>query len=151
MRVDVADLKKYVHTVPPAPAPIDPPLTAAEEARVIADKKRVDPVTVARRQRVLTLLHRPAAPLGADAELLTLLAAARALPLDRHDDRLKARQRLIEIGRTKDPPPAVSAYLKAKRLTVGDAESFADALLPPKRGPSSFYESGAGMVTATTN
>ena len=29
-----------------------------------------------------------------------------------------------------------------------NAEGFADALVPPKRGPSSFHESGAGIVSA---
>lgn len=106
---------------------------------------------MSRRQRVRDLLHRQAAPTGADAELIALLAAASALPLDHPNDRLKARQRLIEIGRLKEPPPEVLKLLKHKRLTVGDAEGFADALQPPGRDIGQFYESGVGMVAAPTN
>jgi len=133
MRVDPAELRKFVHTVPATPPPIEPLLSAAEEARVIADHKRTDAVTWARRQRVRNLLHRQAPPTGADAELIALLAAARALPFDDPDDRLKARQRLIEIGRLKEPPPEVIELLRANRIEFGDAEAFADALQPPGR------------------
>ncbi len=148
MRVDPSELRKFAHNVSPGPPRIEPLLSAAEEARVVADQASKDTVSVARRQRVVALIRRAAEPVGVDAELVALLAAARALPLDREDDRLKARQRLIEIGRSKDPPPEVSRLFEAKRVAPGDAEGFADALLPPKRGPSSFHESGAGIVSA---
>jgi len=81
VRISRDELRKFNRVVPPAPAPIEPLLSAAEEARLIASGKDPDPNVAARRARALTVIRRPAPPAPADAELLTLLAAARALPL----------------------------------------------------------------------
>jgi hypothetical protein len=146
MRVNLGDLKKYERTVAPAPPPIEPLMAPADEARLLANAKSGDPNIALRRERVLVLLRRPATPEGADAELVVLLAAAKALPLERPDDRLAARMRLSEIGRLKDPPPAVRAVQKNLRVKPGDSQAFADALLPPNHDIGGFYESGIGFA-----
>jgi len=143
MRVSSDDLRKFARGVAPAPAPIEPLLPPAEEARQIADRKRVDEVTAARRRRVLALIRRPAPPEGSDAELLIVLAAARALPLERPEDRLDARQRLVDIARLKDPPKEARTLLRM--MGVGPGQKFADTLLPPGRSISDFHESEAGF------
>jgi len=145
MRVSSDDLRKFARGVAPAPAPIEPLLPPAEEARQIADRKRTDPVTDARRRRALALIRRPAAPEGPDAELLVLLAAARALPLERPEDRLDARQRLVDIARLKEPPEEARALLRSMGVGPGDEQKLADALLPPGRNNSEFHESEAGF------
>jgi hypothetical protein len=112
---------------------------------VIADADPADVLVAARRQRVLALLRRPATPEGADAELVALLAAARALPLERREDRLKARRRLADIGGLKEPPLEVAKLLDRFGIQAGDGQAFADALLPPTHDIGEFYESGAGF------
>lgn len=145
MRVSTEDLRKFARGVAPPPAPIEPLLPPAEEVRRIADRRSTDENTAARRRRVLALIRRPAPPEGPDAELLVLLAAAQALPLELPDDRLDARQRLVDIARLKNPPEEVRKLLR--KLGVGPAEEhkFADALLPPGRSISQFHESEAGF------
>ena len=148
MRVTSEELANFRRDVPPPPPPIEPVLSAREEARLIASARRDNPEIDARRARVLALLRRPAAPEGADAELIALVAAARALPLERPDDRAKARMRLAEIGRLKDPPPEVVKLLRQLGLAPGDSQAFAEALLPHKHDVSEFsqnsYEGGTG-------
>lgn len=151
MRVTSDDLGKFARGAAPPPAPIEPRLPPAEEARQIADHRRTDAVTAARRRRVLALIRRPAPPEGADAELLMELAAAQALPLERPDDRLDARRRLIDIARLKNPPEGARALLHKLRVGRGDEQKFADALLPPERSFSQFHESGAGGVDPGTS
>src|SRR4051794_22938046 len=140
------DLRKYSRPVPPPPRPIEPVLSAVEEAALIASsRRRDDPVVAARRARVLTLLRRPATPEGADAELVALLAAARALPLERDEDRLAARQQLVGIGRVADPPPEVRRLLRKFGVAPGDGPAFAEALLPSRYdGGSPFHEGDFG-------
>jgi hypothetical protein len=145
MRVHADDMKKFGRAVPPAPAPIEPQLPASEEAALIAKDAGTDPLVAARKARVLALLRRSATPEGADAELIVLLARARALPLDRRADRLSARQRLFGIGASKSPPPEVQDVMRRLGVPPGDGTAFADALLPPNRDIGDFHESGAGM------
>jgi len=141
MRIGRDELRDFDRAVKPAPAPIEPVLPAAEEAALIAAKDDGrDPVVAARRRRVLAILRRAAPPEGADAELVTLLAAARALPMEDRTDRLSARMRLIEIGRATDPPPEVVKVLDRLHLSAGDAEPFADALLPPHQDIGRFTD-----------
>lgn len=145
VRVNSDDLRKFARAVGPPPAPVEPLLAPADEAQQIADRKRTDPVTAARRRRVLALIRRPAPPEGPDAELLTLLAVARALPMERPNDRLDARQRLVDIARLTDPPDEVRKLLRKMGVGPGDEQTFAEALLPPGRNISEFYESEAGF------
>ena len=146
MRVSRDELRRFSRAVSDPPPRVEPLLPAAEEARLIADAKPDDPLVAARRQRVLALVRRPAPPEGADAELLALLAAARALPLERRQDRLRARQRLVEIGRLKEPPPEVAKLLDRLGAEPGDGQAFADALLPPTRDIGAFHESRVGFM-----
>ena len=145
MRVNSDDLRRFAGGVTPPPAPVEPLLAPAEEARQIADRRRTDPVTAARRRRVLALIRRPAPPEGADAELLTLLAVARALPLERPDDGLDARRRLVDIARLRDPPQVVRDLLRRTGVGPGEEQKFAEALLPSSRDISAFHESEAGF------
>lgn len=144
MRVTGDDLRKFARAVPPPPAPVEPLLPPGEEAQHIADRKRTDPVTAARRRRVLALIRRPAPPEGPDAELLTLLAVARALPLERPNDDLDARQRLMDIARLTNPPEGVRKLLLKMAVRPGDEQRFAEVLLRPSRSFSQFHESAAG-------
>lgn len=140
MRIGRDELRKFDGGVGPAPPPVEPLLAAAEEVRLICDATSDDPVTEARRARVRALLRRPAPPEGADAEIIALLAEARALPLQRPADRINARLRLVEIGRMPDPPPAVQRLLERFKLEPGDSQAFADALVPPKHDVSEFSQ-----------
>lgn len=140
MRVSDDDLQKFRRTLPPAPVPVEPALSAADEAEVIANGDQHDPIVKARRERALTLLRRPAPAEGQDAELLVLLAAASALPIDTSADRMKAVQRLTEIGRVKDPPLEVRKVLERLRITPGDADALIARLLPPSRDFGEFSE-----------
>ena len=130
MRVRRDALRKFDRRVAPAPAPIEPRLSAFDEARRIVKGDPSDPDVWARRTRALALLRRPATPEGADAELLALLAAAGALPVERRDDRLSARLRLVAIANVKDPLPEVAKLFAKLRASPGDGEAFAEALLP---------------------
>jgi hypothetical protein len=147
MRVDRKQLRQFGRRAsPPAPPRVEPLLAAVDEARVIAKADPADPRVAARRDRVLVLLRRPATPEGADAELVALLAAARALPLERREDRLKARRQLADIARLEEPPSEVARLLDRLGIKPGDGQAFADALLPPTRDIGDFYESGAGFL-----
>lgn len=145
MRVSRDDLQRFGRTVPPAPAPIEPRLAPADEARVIAKAEPGDTDAARRRHRVLVLLRRPAAPTGEDAELIALLALAKALPLERDDDRLRARQRLVEIGRAQEPPEHVRAVFARLALEPGDGEALATALLPVTQKTDPFSENRVGF------
>ena len=134
MRLSRDELRKFDRAVAPAPAPVEPALPAAEEAALIAGDKDGDPVVALRRARVLAMLRRAATPEGVDAELIALLAAARALPLDRREDRLSARQRLVGIGKLSNPPPGVSELVRKLGVAPGDGTAFAEALLPSSHG-----------------
>ena len=105
----------------PLRPPCEPALPAAEEAALIAGDKDGDPVIALRRARVLAMLRRAATPEGVDAELIALLAAARALPLDRREDWLSARQRLVDIGKLSNPPPGVSELVRKLGVAPGAA------------------------------
>ncbi|HEU4975593.1 MAG TPA: hypothetical protein VFT50_10930 [Baekduia sp.] len=140
MRVGRDDLESFKRSVGPAPPPVEPLLSPADEVRVIVDARTDDAGADARRARVRALLRRPAPPTGADAEIVVLLAAAGALPLDRPEDRLNARVRLAEIGRMADPPPEVRKLLQRHGLQPGDSQAFADALLPPKHEVGAFKQ-----------
>jgi hypothetical protein len=145
MRIRLDDLRDFERSVGPAPPPIEPRLPAREEAALIA-KGGSDPTVAKRRARVVKLLRRPATPEGADAELVALLAHKHALPLDRREDRLDARQQLFGIGSLKEPPPEVRALCDRLRVKPGDGKAFADALLPPKHDIGTMRESGAGFL-----
>jgi hypothetical protein len=146
VRVDPDDLRPFARTVPEAPPRIEPLLSAEDEARVIVDGDDQDPVTLARRRRVSMLLRRPAPPEGVDAELIVLLAQAKALPLERTEDRLDARVRLVDIGRLADPPPRVREIAERLGVVAGDGEALADALLPPKHDVAPFRENRTGFA-----
>ena len=145
MRVSRDDLDKFSGAVAPAPAPIEPTLPAAQEAALIAKGKGDDPVILARRARVLAILRRPAPPEGSDAELVALLAAAGALPIERDIDRVKARARLFQIGQLASPPPEVLRLCKKRGIAVGDGTAFAEALMPARVGTTA--ETSLGPVT----
>ena len=84
----------------------------------------------ARKARVVSIIRRAAPPTGRDAELLALLAAAGALPLDHRPDRLHARIRLASIP--ADPaPPAVAAL--CRELRVDTHAALAERLLPARQ------------------
>ncbi len=146
MRIAREDLDKFNRPVGPPPPPIEPVLPPAEEAKLIATGPSDDPGVKARRDRVIAILWRAATPTGADAELVALLADARALPLERREDRFKAHQRLVGIGRSADPPPAVRRLMQRHGIAPGDGAAFADALM--RRGydgSSPFHESDFGV------
>ena len=144
VRISRDDLQKFEREVPPPPPPIEPLLPAVEEARLIAGDEGDEPSVAYRRARALAILRRAATPEGADAELLALLAAARALPLERREDRLSARQRLIGIGDLKDPPPEVRKLMRKLRTQPGDGAAFADALLRASQDTVPFHEGDFG-------
>jgi hypothetical protein len=140
MHVSRDELKKYQLSARSVPAPIEPLLCAADEARLIAKARPGDPNAAARRMRVRAIIHRPAPPAPADAELLALLALRRALPINDGTDRIRARQRLAEIGRLSDPPPEVAKVQRRLAIDAGDGDAFADTLLPPKQDIGQFSQ-----------
>lgn len=146
MQIGRDELAKFSRSVPPAPPAIEPILTPVEEAKLLAARRPSDPTVGARRQRVLSLLRRPAPPQGPDAELLVLLAASKALPLDDPADRLKARMRLVEVGRLQDPPAEVRVVMQRYGVAPGNGQAFADALLPPSRDTQPFHPGDNGMI-----
>ena len=150
MRISASELQGYVRRVPPSPPPVEPVLAPAEEARAIADRRRDDAVTHARRERVRALIRRPAAPEGADAELVVLLAVAKALPLEGEDDRLRARTRLAEIARLDPLPPAVAEIRERLRVRPGDSRAFADALLPARGDGTTPFTETPGIFAASS-
>jgi hypothetical protein len=83
----------------------------------------------AREGRVRSIINRPAPPEGADAELLVLLAAARALANPNAVEHMKAHARIASIGHGAAIPAAVSAL--ADELGTATMPELADRLLPP--------------------
>ena len=65
----------------------------------------------------MSIIRRAAPPAGPDAELLALLAAAGALPLDHRPDRLHARIRLASDPGEIPAPPAVAALCRGLAST----------------------------------
>ena len=146
MRIDPKDLQPFSRSLGPPPAPVEPRLSPADEARAIRSGGD-DPIVLARRARALALIRRPARPEGADAELLALLAEAKALPLEGDRDWLRAKQRLHEIAEHRDPPAEVRAVLRRLKVRPGDGAAFAEKALPARRdvqGSGSDMGSGYG-------
>jgi hypothetical protein len=85
----------------------------------------------ARVGRLRSIISRPAAPEGPDAELLVLLAAARALALPDAIWHMKAHARIASIGQGAAIPAAVSAL--ADEFGSTSMKELADRLLPPSR------------------
>lgn len=85
----------------------------------------------AREGRVRLIISRPAPPEAADAELLVLLAAARALALPDAVWHMKAHTRVASIGQGAAIPGAVTAL--ADELGTTTMKELADRLLPPTR------------------
>jgi hypothetical protein len=85
----------------------------------------------ARKARVGSTIRRPAPPEGVDAELLVLLAAARALELPGTDDHMSAHARVASIGHNGTIPAAVTAL--AVELGTETMMELADRLLPARR------------------
>jgi hypothetical protein len=83
----------------------------------------------AREVRVRSIINRPAPPEGGDAELLVLLAAARALELPDAVEHMKAHARIASIGQRAAIPAAVTAL--ADELGTTTMPELADRLLPP--------------------
>jgi hypothetical protein len=83
-----------------------------------------------RHKRVLAVIRRAGPPTGADAELLVLLAACKALPLGR-DDHLHARMRIASIGEGGLVPPVVE-LLRMER-NVDSMSALAEVLLSSQR------------------
>jgi hypothetical protein len=133
MRIKADELRQFARTVPPAPAPIEPLLQPEAEAALIAKGNDRDPTVAARRDRVVSLLRRPAPPEGADADLVVLLAVRRALPISDREDFTAARRRLAEIARSREPSPLLLRVFDDHGITPGEAEKLADALLAPVR------------------
>ncbi|MEA2172316.1 MAG: hypothetical protein QOF76_5616 [Solirubrobacteraceae bacterium] len=130
------------------PPPIEPVLSAADEVALLTGRdQKSDPTLRARWARVSTLIRRPETPTGRDAELLALLADAKALPVGSREDWLSARQRLHGIGAMNDPPPAVAKVAKAHRVKPGDADAFAEALLKGHRDVGSLDPGISAVVT----
>jgi hypothetical protein len=140
VRISADALKDFRRDVAPPPAPVEPILSAVEEARAIANDSDHDPVVGARKRRMLAILRRPATPEPRDAEVLALLAAAGALPLERREDLLMARQRLAAVGSLDDEPPAVRRLREQLGLAPGDGNAFAEALLGHATDLSAFSE-----------
>jgi hypothetical protein len=124
-------------------------LERMERKGLLADRRTAAPGAhlPARRARLLTVIERPAAPTGRDAELLVFLAAIRALPVDRPAVHKQARQRLLAI---RDVPPAVRALVDEFAVTT--LEEYADKVLPAhvdavvgNLDPG--WSSGIGMIT----
>ena len=86
----------------------------------------------ARTRRVRSIISRPAPPEATDAELLVLLAAARALALPDAIWHAKAHARIASIGQGAAIPVAVAAL--AEELGTTTMKELADRLLPPARG-----------------
>jgi hypothetical protein len=85
----------------------------------------------ARDARVRSIISRPAPPEAADAELLVLLAAARALALPDAIWHMKAHARIASIGQGAAIPAAVIAL--ADELGTTTMKELAERLLPPTR------------------
>lgn len=85
----------------------------------------------ARAGRVRSIISRPAPPEAADAELLVLLAAARALSLPDVIWHMKAHARIASIGQGAAIPAAVTAL--ADELGTATMKELAERLLPPTR------------------
>jgi hypothetical protein len=102
-------------------------LERLERKGVLADRRTAAPAAHLpdRQARLLTVIERPAAPTGRDAELLAFLAAIRALPVDKHPLHMQARQRLLAI---REPPAAVRALVD--EFAVSTLEEYADKVLP---------------------
>lgn len=98
LRIHAADLEGYRRSVGPAPAPIGPVLSPADEAALLRRRRSPDAAYRARRERVIALIRRPAPPLGDDALLILLLARHSALPVASPQDVQSARHRLAEIS-----------------------------------------------------
>jgi hypothetical protein len=107
-------------------------LERLERKGLLADGRTAAPGAhlPARQARLLTVIERPAAPTGRDAELLAFLAAIRALPIGAPDLHKQARQRLLAI---RDVPPAVRALVDEFAVTT--LEEYADKVLPARRRP----------------
>ncbi len=101
-----------------------------ERSLVSGNRATPDANVAARRDRMLAIVRGAATPAGQDAELLALLIAAQALPLDSGNDHLRARTHLVSIGRAADVPPAIAELVDATR-GADDPSDLADALLPP--------------------
>ena len=85
----------------------------------------------ARQARLGSIIRRPAPPEGVDAELVVLLAAARALALPGAEDHTSAHARVASIGHNGTIPPAVTAL--AVELGTETMTELADRLLPAIR------------------
>jgi hypothetical protein len=116
---------------------------------LLADRRTAAPGAhlPARQARLLTVIERPAAPTGRDAELLAFLAAIRALPVDRPAVHSQARQRLLAI---RDVPPAVRTLVDEFAVTT--LEEYADKVLPAQVDAvvgnlDPGWSSGIGMIT----
>jgi hypothetical protein len=98
-----------------------------ERKGLLADRRTAAPGAhlPARQARLLSVIERPAAPAGRDAELLAFLAATRALPVDKPAAHKQARQRLLAI---RDLPAAVR--LLVDEFAVSTLEEYADKVLP---------------------
>jgi hypothetical protein len=124
-------------------------LERMERKGLLADRRTAAPGAhlPARQARLLTVIERPAAPVGRDAELLVFLAAIRALPVDKPAVHSQARQRLLAI---RDVPPAVRALVDEFAVTT--LEEYADKVLPAHVEPvvgnlDPGWSSGVGMIT----
>lgn len=104
-------------------------LTHTGPLRMLAAKRTAQ--IQARAGRVRSIISRPAAPEGADAELLVLLAAGRALALPDAIWHMKAHARIASISQGAAIPAAVSAL--ADELGTTSMKELADRLLPPTR------------------
>jgi hypothetical protein len=85
----------------------------------------------ARLARVAAIVRCPEPPTGEDAELLVLLAAARALEVEHPDDHMRAHARIASIGEKSAIPPAVAAL--AEELGTPTMTELADRLLKALR------------------
>jgi hypothetical protein len=85
----------------------------------------------AREGRVRSIISRPAPPEADAAELLVLLAAARALALPDAVWHMKAHTRIASIGQGAAIPAVVTAL--ADELGTTTMKELADRLLPPVR------------------
>jgi hypothetical protein len=116
---------------PDGPRDHDAALQSLRERGLVADNRAMpDAKVAARRERMLAIVRGAATPTGQDAELLALVIAAQALPLDSGNDHLRARTHLISIGRASEVPPAIAELVDATRGAQEPAD-LADALLPP--------------------
>jgi hypothetical protein len=114
---------------PRGPRSLHAAVERLERKGLLADRRTAAPAAhlPARRARLLTVIERPAAPTGRDAELLAFLAAVRALPPDTH---MHARLRLLAVA---EPPAAVRALVDEFAVTT--MEEYADKVLPAHPRP----------------